>query len=273
MDRGMLDHRPSSSFTATRPPIIHGHVFRTTRNRDSTDELSRWIVQAATLINCPAGFHFPAVRAKVPNAWIDANLAMDDLKGEGVEKRSYVTWREAVEAFELFLKTHRTPIDDPEPVLLRAMRHQEAEGGVLLLLEDSSACSRNSAGMLYLDPTWLIEVIKRLADHNLVDAANEGTVKRELEEYGEQHDPRLDLDMLWAQHRQDINRLALGRKFSYNYLFCVRVVPIVVLLLPGHLWFVGGLWHPYTTTMYLIHTKTSVSSIEPVAGNTVFWYT
>lgn len=180
-------------------------------------------------MNCPAGFHFPGVGASIPKAWIDANLAMAGLKGEGAEKRSYVTWREAVDAFELFLKAHRTPIDDPEEVLLRAMRHQEAEGGVLLALDDSSAQSRKSHGMLYLDPTWLIEVIKRLVDHNLVATANEGTVKSELEAYGEQHDPRLELDMLWAQHRQDMNRLPLGRKFR---LKAVCIAPIVVLLPP-----------------------------------------
>ena len=208
MDHEVLVDTSFSLVRAARPPIIHGHVFMTSANRDSTRELVRWIQKAATLIDCPAGFDFPAVRAKIPKAWIDANSAMEGLKAGGAGKR-YVTWREAVETFDYFMKTKGTPIPDPEDVLLRAMRHREAEGGVLLSLEESSAPAGESTGMLYLDPTWLIEVIRRLTDHNLVEAAKQGTLKSELEEYGEKHNPRLGLDVLWTHHRQDTYWLAL----------------------------------------------------------------
>ena len=68
-----------------------------------------------------------------------------------------------------------TLIDDAEDVLLRAMRHRETERRVLLSLEDSQAAVGAPPGMLYLDPAWLIELVRRLTGHNLVD-----TPKKEL---------------------------------------------------------------------------------------------
>ena len=204
MDREVPFDHQFSSVRAAKPPIIHQHVFRTSANPDSTKELVKWIAKAATLMDCPPGFHFPAVRAKVPKAWIDANSAMDALK-DGEAGKRYVTWCEAVATFDYFMKNKGTPISDAEDILLRAMRHREAEVGVLLSLEDDLANTGRSTGMLYLDPTWLIELIRRLTDHNLVDAANQGTLKSELEVYGREHDPRLELDMLWTHHRQDIS--------------------------------------------------------------------
>lgn len=196
----VLRDRPAISFGAPRPPIIHDKIFRTSANRDSTAELAQWIDKAATLLDCPDGFDFPAVGAKIPTAWIDANTAMDGLK-EGTSGKRYVTWREAVQTFEYFMETNGTPVDDAEKVLLRTMRHREAEGGVLVSLEGSRDDVVGAPGMLYLDPTWLIEIIRRLTDHNLVDTANQASLKHELETYGENHIPRLHLDMLWKQHR------------------------------------------------------------------------
>lgn len=199
--RTLVRGRQRSSLRPLGPLFIHDKVFRTSLDSDSTTELQQWVSKAATLLDCPTGFHFPGVRAAIPKCWIDANFAMDGLRAVTVGKR-YVAWREAVQTFIYFLESKGTPIPDPEEILLRAMRHREAEGGVLLSLEHDPPRLGESDGMLYLDPTWLIEVIRRLTDHNLVDPAMEGTLKNELEKYGEEQKPPLDLDMLWAQHRQ-----------------------------------------------------------------------
>lgn len=140
----------------------------------------------------------------MPNAWIDAVSAMDGLKARR-SGNPCVTWQDAVETFNHFMNTKGTPIHDPEEVLLRAMRHREAEGGVLLSLEDRPAPVGAPAGMLYLDPTWLIELVRRLTDHNLVDKTKEGALKEELERYCDAHNPRLKLNHLWKQHRQGGN--------------------------------------------------------------------
>ena len=189
--------RQESSRRPPEPLFIHDEVFTTSINSDSTSELVGWISKAATLLDCPTGFQFPAVRATIPQVWIDANLAMDGLKA-GEAGKPYVTWRKAVRTFEDFMETKGNPIPDPEEILLRAMRHREAEGGVLLSLQQDPRRPGESVGMLYLDPTWLIEVIRRLTDHHLADTTKEGTLKKELEKYGEEHNPPLDLDILWA---------------------------------------------------------------------------
>lgn len=163
----------------------------------STDQLKEWVADAAVQENCPPEFRFPAVGAKIPTAWLDAYTAMDGVKKE----KPFVTWREAVETFRYFMETKGTPLADPGHILLRAMQLREAEGGVLLSLEDSSRPEGGSAGMIYLDPVWLIELVRRLTDHNLVDDAKEGDLKQDLEKYGEEHNPRLELNELWEQHR------------------------------------------------------------------------
>lgn len=192
--------RQSSSTRAPSPPIVHNTVFRVSLDRRSTDQLVKWVADAAVQVDCPAGFQFPAVRAKIPNAWIDANAAMDGVKAKQPAK-PFIMWREAVESFRYFMEAKRTPLADPGDVLLRAMQHREAEGGVLLSLEDSSAPAGGSAGMIQLDPVWLIELVRRLTDHNLVDDANEYDLKEALEEYGQGHSPRLELADLWTQHK------------------------------------------------------------------------
>lgn len=204
---------------ARKAPLIHGKVFRTCPDQDSTHALVEWIWKAAALLDCPDGFYFPAVRAKIPTAWIDANLAMDGLKA-GESGKRYVTWREAVETFAYFMDTKGTPLPDSHDILLRAMRHREAEGGVLLTLGDGAASVGGVAGMLYLDPTWLIELIRRLTDHNLVDPEKQDSLKNELEKYGEAHVPPLRLNTLWTQHRQEINRVAFDTCFPCRNTMC-----------------------------------------------------
>lgn len=223
MDGEEAGKPPCSSFRAAKPPIIHDEIFKTSANRESASGLVKWIVKAATLIDCPAGFHFPAVRAKIPTAWIDANSAMDGLKTAGTGNR-YVTWSKAVETFECFMKAKGTPVPDPEGILLRAMRHREAEGGVLLSVQGDHDRAGGSTGMLYLDPTWLIDLVRRLTDHNLVKAANQATIKRELEEYGQQQNPRLDLQMLWAQHRQDMAYITFNHKSYPGSVYPIKIL-------------------------------------------------
>lgn len=205
--------RPRSSRRPSPHLFIHNKVFRTSLDSASTTQLREWVSQAARLVDCPTGFNFPGVRATIPQVWIDANSAMDGLKVGDAGKR-YVTWREAVQTFLYFMETKGTPISDPAEILLRAMRHREAEGSVLLFLEHDLLSLGESAGMLYLDPTWLIEVIRRLTDHNLVDTSNDGTLKKELETYGRAHNPPLRLDTLWEQHRRDIPFISIMKCYS-----------------------------------------------------------
>lgn len=211
-------NRSNVAGRSSKMPIIHGKIFMTSVNRDSTRELVDWVGKAATLLECPAEFNFPAVRAKIPTAWIDANHAMDGLKAGGAGKR-YVTWREAVETFSYFMETKGTPLPDPHEILLRAMRHREAEGGVLLSLHGSIESVGGVTGMLYLDPTWLIELVRRLTDHNLVDPEHQGAVKKELERYGEEHTPPLELNMLWKQHRRAMGMFTLTDSNVYQFRY------------------------------------------------------
>ena len=54
--------------------------------------------------------------------------------------------------------------------------------------------------MLHLDPSWL-DLVRRLADHNLVDndEGKQGTIKQQLREYARLE--YLDLEPLWDMHR------------------------------------------------------------------------
>lgn len=192
---------------AARPLCIHNQVFRTSLHPESTTKLQQWVGKAASLTDCPSGFRFPAVGVPTPQHWIDANSAMDGLMTEGLGN-PYVRWDVAVTRFEEFMETKWTPVEDPDGVLLAAMRLREAEGGIIISLKHDPPRPGELAGMLYLDPTWLIEVIRRLTDHTLVDPANEGTLKHELWEYseelakkGEEQNSSPTFEMLWNQHK------------------------------------------------------------------------
>lgn len=212
--------RQPSSRRSISPLFIHPKIFSTSLSSVSTTELRDWIWKAATLIDCPTGFSFPSVRATIPQAWVDANSAMDGLKVGEAGKR-YVTWQKAVQSFSDFMETKSTPLPDPEEVLLRAMQHREAEGTVLLSLGHVPSQLGESTGMLYLDPTWLVEVIRRLTDHTLLDKRKDSTLRNQLEGYGKGHNPRLELNMLWAQHRQVLSVLVCTERRPGN-ITCAR---------------------------------------------------
>lgn len=207
--------------------VIHDKVFEVTKSPDSCNSLREWMVKAALGEDCPAAFRFPAVGAKIPKTWIEANKAMDDLK----EKKPFVMWSDAVRAFSDFMQTKNDQLDDPSDVLMQAMRHREAEGGVLVFLENSSA-SGDIVGMLHLDPCWLIELVRRLTDHNLVDPSKQGDVRLELEEYAKQHKPRLSLDDLWREHRSvhGLSRRVNQRMILSNE-YVKRRTPFTLLLI------------------------------------------
>jgi len=165
----------SREISAT-PLVLHGHVFKVSLDRTSVTELRQWIVKAASARECPPGFNFPAVDQVVPKAWIEAYDAMDVLRGT----TPCVLWNEAVRAF---MERIGGSIPDGGEVLLRAMQHREAEGGVLLSLANPS--DPVGTDMLHLDPAWLIELVRRLTDHNLVDKDKEkqDDIKGQLREY------------------------------------------------------------------------------------------
>lgn len=70
-----------------------------------------------------------------------------------LERAPCVLWNDAVDAFDRFMDGALRPHEAGE-VLLRAMQHREAEGGVLLSLAD--ALAPTAADMLHLDPAWLL---------------------------------------------------------------------------------------------------------------------
>ncbi|CAM9984147.1 unnamed protein product [Ectocarpus fasciculatus] len=174
---GSLAQRSGPSKSSAEPLVLHDHVFKVSLDPKSVLELRQWIVKAASGRGFPSGFHFPAVDQTVPKAWIEAYEAMDVLK----ERRPCVLWSEAVENFRNLMSGS---LPDAGKVLLRAMQHREAEGGVLLSLADPSAPV--AADMLHLDPSWLIELVRRLVDHNLVDEKKQGTLEQELRRYARQ---------------------------------------------------------------------------------------
>ena len=184
----------------TKPLVLHDHVFKATLARESVGELQEWIVKAAYGQDCPPEFIFPAVDQAVSKAWISAYKAMDALR----ETSPCVLWSKAVEAFVERMRTEmwRDPsvsFPDAGKVFLRAMKHREAEGGVILSLTDTSAPA--ATDMLHLDPAWLIELVRRVADHNLVDKneKKQGTLKSELRKYARKK--RIGLAPLWDMHR------------------------------------------------------------------------
>eukprot|EP00752_Nemacystus_decipiens_P013381 g11847.t1 len=177
---------------SAKPLILHSDVFKVSLARTSVTELRRWIVKAASGQECPPGFNFPAVDQTVPKAWVEAYNAMDVLRGT----TPCVLWSEAVREF---IERMGGNLPDGGEVLLRAMQHREAEGGVLLSLANPS----NPVGsdMLHLDPAWLIELVRRLTDHNLVDNNREKQdgIKGQLREYARENDD--DFARLWDTHK------------------------------------------------------------------------
>lgn len=164
------------------PLIFHNNIFRANLFRESVDEFKTWIVDAAAEAGSSTGdtFSFPAVRVIVPSAWVDAT---DAVKALGERKGlPYVMWGEAVEAFQQHFQAKRDELlQDAAGVLRSAMEHREAEGAVILSLKKES--SPGSDDMIHLDPRWLIELVRRVSDHNLVDKSKQTKVKRELEAY------------------------------------------------------------------------------------------
>lgn len=171
-----LVQRSGSRTVLAKPLVLHNHVFKVSRAHASVLELREWIVDAASGQNCPGGFHFPAVDQTVSNAWIEAYNAMDVLK----KAEPCALWSKAVDEFS---KKMGGNLPDAGALLLRAMQHREAEGGVLLSFANASAPA--AADLLHLDPAWLIELVRRLADHNLVDKDEkvQGTIEEQLRAY------------------------------------------------------------------------------------------
>lgn len=162
-DGGSMAQRSGSSRFSAKPLVLHDRVFKVSLAPTSVFELRQWIVKAASGRECPPGFNFPAVDQTISKAWIEAYDAMEVVRGI----RPCVLWSRAVEEFRKKMSGSLPDADDAGRVLLRAMQHREAEGGVLLSLADDSAPV--ATDMVHLDPSWLIELVRRLADHNLVD--------------------------------------------------------------------------------------------------------
>lgn len=187
-----------AAFNRTNVPIVHWEVFLVSIARESNIPLQRWIGSAAFGTDCPADFQFPTVGATIPQVWRDAYFAMDTII-EARPSQPFVLWNEAVNVFKVFMEGERKPLDQPADVLLRAMQHREYEGGVILVL-DSSVAPEAARGMLHLNPTWLVNLVRRLTDHNLMDESKDGQLKEELEEFGKKLVPPVDLAPLWEQH-------------------------------------------------------------------------
>ncbi|CAM9290372.1 unnamed protein product, partial [Hapterophycus canaliculatus] len=178
--RDSFAQRSGSSKSAAKPLILHDGVFKVSDDRESVLKLRQWIVRAASGRECPPEFNFPAVDQIVPKAWVTAYDAMGTLG----ETKPYVLWSRAVEEFRQRMGAGGLVADeDAWQVLLRAMKHREAEGGVLLSLKD--ALAPVATDMLHLDPSWLIELVRRLSDHNLVseDKRKRGAVYEGLRSY------------------------------------------------------------------------------------------
>lgn len=178
---GSLTRWSESRQRHAQPLVLHNHVFMVSVAPTSVLELQQWVVEAAYGRECPRGFNFPAVDQDVSKAWIEAYDAMDVLK----ETAPCVLWVKAVEEFENRMGGRLPDADDAGKVLLRAMQHLEAEGSVLLSLADAAAPV--ATDMLHLDPSWLIELVRRLADHNLLDKKKQGTIEQGLRKYAKQH--------------------------------------------------------------------------------------
>lgn len=199
---GSLSQRSGSSKFSAEPLVLHDHVFKVSLAPTSVRDLRQWIVKAASGRECPGGFNFPAVDQTVSKAWIEAYDVMDVLKGTA----PCVLWSNAVEEFRKHMGGSLPDAGDAGKVLLRAMQHREAEGGALLSLADASAPV--ATDMLHLDPSWLIELVRRLADHNLVDEneKKQGTIKQQLRTYAKLQ--QLDFEPLWDMHGCVLNETA-----------------------------------------------------------------
>lgn len=165
--------------------ILHESVFRASRGPDNRiGELRDWIVNSATE---KEAFSFPAIGVIVPVNWVEAIKAVEAL---GQEKGTpYVMWGDAVDAVQRHFQKHSEALsaEDPASTLKDAMKHREAEGGVILSLSHDSSPSRSD--MIHLDPRWLIELVRRVVDHNLVDKTTKIQTKI-MKELGRYYDER-----------------------------------------------------------------------------------
>lgn len=201
VERGSFN-RPSSTApqNPSAPFFVHDHVFRVNLLPESVDELRQWIVDAAAESSNQNGsnFSFPAVSVIVPSVFLEADAAVEAL---GERKGSpYVMWNEAVEEFEgFYYAQHKEHLPDAASVLKRAMKHREAEGGVILYLEDETL--PDSDGMIHLDPRWLIELVRRVVDHNIVDESKQAMIKAQLRAFSETLSPcTRRWSELWGAH-------------------------------------------------------------------------
>lgn len=147
--------------------------------RNRVGELSKWITEAATE---KEKFSFPAVGAIVPSAWVDAIAAVEGLG----EKRGtpYLMWADAVKEFQRYFEDKRREVldaDDAGSILLEAMGFREAEGGIILSVKNKLSPALDD--VIHLDPRWLIELVRRVVDHNLVDEVKQGQILQELDDY------------------------------------------------------------------------------------------
>lgn len=200
MQRHLSRVRSSFSTRAIFSPLnVHDEVFTTDRHPLSVRRLRDWIVnEAANSQSSSTGkFHFPSLRDAVPAAWTDATTAVENL---GKEKdKPYVLWNEAVTAFERhFHEVRGETLPDASAVLLRAMQHREAEGGVLLSLQNYFAPEQND--MIHLDPRWPIELVRRLTDHNLVVEKKRDLIEEDIEKFCDAEQPPIALDLVWEQY-------------------------------------------------------------------------
>ncbi|CAN0164740.1 unnamed protein product [Scytosiphon promiscuus] len=169
----------SSSRLSAEPLVLHDHVFKVSLDAASVCELQEWVVHAASGRECPQGFKFRGVDQIVPKAWIEACDAVE------VVTTPCVLWSEAVASFSNAMRGDLTHADDLGKVLLRAMQHRKAEGGVMLSQADASAPL--ATDLLHVDPSWLMELMRRLTDHNIVldDEEKQRIIMRQLETYAE----------------------------------------------------------------------------------------
>ncbi|CAM9181758.1 unnamed protein product [Ectocarpus sp. 8 AP-2014] len=173
---------------STPPLILHPRVFCASLGLDNRiGRLSDWIIGVATE---KISFSFPAVATILPAAWVDAIAAVEALHKE--KGTPYVLWGDAVRAFQrYFQEEHKEegkeernkPLSDEDAAtnLKEAMKHREAEGGVILSLRDESSPAHSD--MIHVDPRWLIELVRRVTDHNLVDKKKENEILQGLLEY------------------------------------------------------------------------------------------
>ncbi|CAB1101461.1 unnamed protein product [Ectocarpus sp. CCAP 1310/34] len=185
----------------TLPLILHPRVFRASLGLDNrVNRLSDWIIDVSTE---KISFSFPAVATILPSAW--------------------VLWGDAVKAFQrYFQEKHKEeredernkPLSDEEASsnLKEAMKHREAEGGVILSLREESSPAQSD--MIHVDPRWLIDLVRRVTDHNLVDKKNEHEILKELLEYGRTRPDTLSgYKNLCETHTCFIRQGRLNRKY------------------------------------------------------------